>query len=38
MWLAVAKVRAGEPSWCGLEFNGSTFSPGVVMTNYGDQQ
>lgn len=27
MWLAVAKVRAGEPSWCALEFNGSTFSP-----------
>ena len=26
MWLAVAKVRAGEPAWCALEFNGSTFS------------
>lgn len=29
MWLAIAKVRAGKPSWCALEFNGSTFSPAM---------
>ncbi len=30
MWLAVAKVRAGEPSWCALEFDGSTFCEGLT--------
>lgn len=29
MWLAIAKVRAGEPGWCALDFNGSTFSPAM---------
>jgi len=30
MHLAVAKVRAGTPSWCALDFNGSTFREGLT--------
>lgn len=30
MHLAVAKVRAGRPSWCALDFNGSTFREGLT--------
>lgn len=28
--LAVAKVRAGRPGWCPLEFDGATFRPGLT--------
>lgn len=30
MHLAVAKVRAGKPRWCALDFNGSTFREGLT--------
>lgn len=29
-WLAVAKVRAGRPGWCSLEFDGATFREGLT--------
>lgn len=35
MWLALAKMRAGQPAWCALEFNGSTFSEPRAVARSG---